>query len=87
MKEFLFANLTWTRDKEERAENPNNQLTETNTIDFALDSNTGVATDTEGNEGVADELLIEGELSDTDGEAVDMEGDGEIEENEEGEGM
>jgi hypothetical protein len=73
MKEFLFANLTWTRDKEERAENPNNQLTETNTIDFALDSNTGVATDIEGKVGVAYEALIEGGLGDADGEAVDME--------------
>jgi hypothetical protein len=96
MKELLFANSTWTvetintmliearmrvvRDKEERTENPNNKLTETDAIDFAL----GVATDMEGKEGVADEALIERELGDADEGAVDMKDDGEVEEEEEG---
>ena len=64
MKEFLFANSMWTvetintilvetrrrvvRDKEEGAENPNNRLTETDAINFTMDSNTDVAANMEG---------------------------------------
>ena len=75
------------RDKEERTENPNNQLTETDDIDVALNSNTGVATDMEGKESVGSEALIEGALCDADGEAIYMENNGDVEEEEEEEGM
>ena len=62
------------RDKEKQADNQNNQFTETDTIDFALDSNTCVTTDMKGKEGVADEALIEGKLGDADIESVYMYG-------------